>query len=254
MLEGMRAVVGLLMAAGCSFHGSATDVSDAPSGSDGGGGADAGTDASPDAPVHPMITVSGTVSGLTTTSFAAVAGATVVADGSGGAVLATTTSASDGTFSLVVPLTNGKFAGHLHATAMSLLDTYAYPPVPLTASTANFFILMWSSALITNIATACGTIQDTTHGLITASVFEGTTPVAGATVSSNPSGQKTCYDDATKRPSGTATSTATDGFAYVFDATPAAASVTAQKAGLTFTAVPITVVAGAVIETLIAGH
>ena len=60
-------------------------------------------------------------------------------------------------------------------------------------------------------------------------------PIAGATATTTPAGSSVHYNSANGFPSGTATSTAADGVAYVFNLTAnVATTVSAAKAGATF--------------------
>jgi hypothetical protein len=162
-----------------------------------------------------------------------------------------TTTDGSGNFTLTVMTDGTALDGYLKATIASYMDTYLYPPAPISANFNNATVIMVTPStfdLLSN--TLCGANQMTTNGAIGAVVLDGSgSDVAGATVTSNPAATKYCYN-ANAFPSRNATSTDTDGVAYMFNVT-GQATVTAMKTGVTFHAHPVKARAGALTTTLI---
>jgi len=104
------------------------------------------------------------------------------------------------------------------------IDTYAYPAVPL-ATDAIDNVLMVSASEFSVLAAAAGVTPVAGDGFIGVVVKNcAGTPIAGATVTSSPAG--TVRYNAAGFPSPSATSTSTDGVAYI--ANVAAGNVTVQ--------------------------
>ena len=129
--------------------------------------------------------------------------------------LAVATSNTPGFYAVSISTGNVPVNGYLRATASGKVDTYAYPSRPLSANlTTN--VLMPSQSELDFLALAVGVTQSNSNGFIGVVVKDCTgNPVAGATVSTNPPG--TVKYNSAGAPSGTATSTADDGVAYVFN-------------------------------------
>jgi hypothetical protein len=208
-------------------------------GDDGNGGGDAQP---PDSPVSvpAMITVTGTASARGVGSSTPVEGVAVGAfrtSDEATPVVSTTTDAQ-GMYTLVIPTNNMPVDGFIKATKSGFADTYLYPPAPLVADFAGGSINMLSNEgqlptydLSYTFCTA-GTV-DPSKGIIGVIVNDSSgTPVAGATTAADPAATKSCYTDGTN-PSGSATATAADGVALMFNVL-GNETVSATKSGLTF--------------------
>ncbi len=133
--------------------------------------------------------------------------------------LAADTSLSSGAYSVSLSSGGTPIDGYLRVTHSGQVDTYAYPALPLFANlTTN--ILMPTTNELTFLGLAVGVTQAAGNGFIGVIVKDcnGTT-IAGATVSTNPPG--TVKYNSGSTPSSTATSTSSDGVAYVFNVPPA---------------------------------
>ena len=222
----------LVLLAACS--GSGTDTGPGPGpGPDAnhGGGIDAPTGGMPD-----TITISGTAveQGLggapTPLAGVAVSGFTVADDNT---PVATATTDAQGKYTLTIPTHNAPVDGYLKAVKSGEVDTYLYPPAPLTADFGMGDVNMVSTG---NFGTLRSFIGGTAgKGLIVAIVGDAAlTPVAGATVKSDPASAKYTYMDANGLPQST-TGTNTDGIAFMVDVPPTGTvTVSATKAGVTF--------------------
>ena len=138
--------------------------------------------------------------------------------------LAADTSDTPGAYSLSITTGATPVNGYIRATDSAHITTYAYPAVPLAAN-ATENILMVTTTEFSFLAAAAGITPVAGDGFIGLVVTNcAGAPLAGATVSSNPAGQ--VRYNAIGAPSSTATSTASDGVAYI--ANVAAGNVTVQ--------------------------
>jgi hypothetical protein len=201
-----------------------------------------------------MIMVSGNAEELSASGGTPVEGLLVeaFANSADTTVVASAMTDANGDYTLVI-MTNGQqLDGFLKATKAGLVDTYLYPPAPLTGDFAGASLNMVNPTTFGLLAdTLCRANQDAAKGTIAVRVQDATDmPVAGATVSSNPAATKACYNGSSGLPSSTATATASDGVGYLFNVT---GNVTVSASGgATFQSHPVTARAGALTTTLIA--
>ena len=179
-----------------------------------------------------------TVTGIVTKGVISPApdsGATITAYRTGNATpLGQTTSAANGSFTLN-PATGGTpIDGFLQVEHTGFITTFAYPAEPLAANSAQSVVLVTTTEF-NALSFAAGVTQDAGKGFI-AVVVENCDgdPVAGATVTTNPAG--TYRYNAGGVPSDSATATAADGIAYVFNVGPGDVVVQAQGGGHTLRA------------------
>ncbi len=233
----------------CGGGGSATI--DGPGGGGGGGGIDAeAIDAAP----GPPITITGTAESEGATGTKALANVTIGAyHETATTPTVMTTSAADGTYTLMVPTENGSVDGYVKGTITGYVDTYLYPPAPLTMDTPMANVLMVTSGTYGLLYTLARVSQTDGDGTIAVEVVNGTTgaTVVGATVTSTPS--YTVKYNSGGFPSMTATATDTDGVAYIMNVPPGSVSVTATATGLTIPAHDVTVRVPALTTTEIVG-
>jgi hypothetical protein len=186
------------------------------------------------------LAVSGTAKTLNGLSTANAPGVTLgVYLTAGGGALATTTSASDGTFALSVATGGQPVAGYLKATKTGLLDYYLFPGTPLSANVNSAPVLVISSASLGTVETLASVTPATDPnavGFVGVVVHDcDSKPVAGATISVTQSGG----DVGDKRyvvgsvPSTTATMTDTSGSAFVFNVPAGTTTISAMVAGMT---------------------
>jgi hypothetical protein len=165
------------------------------------------------------ISVGGTVSSVGLGGTSPLRNATVQAlPVSGGAALATTTSAADGRYTLSLPSGGRPLDVYVRATSGSLLATELYGAAPAVAdaSSSNFVL---ASLMIFNFAAGLVDVdQDPALGAATVSVTDcDGNPVQGATVTGFADGVRVYYA-AEGKPSTTPTATDVDGLAFVFNA------------------------------------
>ena len=179
-----------------------------------------------------------TVSGIVTKGVISPApdsGATITAYKTGNATpLAQTTSATNGSFSMFPATGSVPLDGYLQVSHTGFITTFAYPPAPLAANAEQSIVLVTTSEF-NALSFAAGVTQDGAKGFI-ALVVENCdgAPIQGATVTTNPAG--TYRYNAGGVPSDTATRTASDGIAYIFNVTPGNVIVQAQGGGHTLRA------------------
>lgn len=209
---------------------------------DGGGGGSAAA----------MVTITGEATARSTQSMM-LAGVTVAAyrSGNDSTPVATTTTDANGAYTLVIETGGNALDGYLKATLATYLDTYLYPPEPVTADLDGASINMVTTSTLDLLAnTLCGANQMNTNGVIAAIVIDAAEmPVAGAMVTSSPAGNKVCYNS-NGFPSRNATMTDDDGVAYIFNVT-GQATVSATGPGSTFMSHGVNARAGAFTTTLI---
>jgi hypothetical protein len=237
----------------CGDDGASTPVDGAPAGDasvgvDGAVAVDAAVDAPNQTPI--TLTISGVAEELSITGRTPLANVTIEAYARGSAtLLGTTTTNVQGAFSITVT-SNGPLDGYLKGRINGRLDTYLYPPAPLESSLSNLAVLMVTQGILDAATTLAGANQSPENGLVGVMVLNASSqPVAGATVSSTPAGQ--VRYNANNLPSSSATSTSSDGIAYIFDLPPGDVTVSATGGGLTFPSHSVEVRAGVVTTTLI---
>lgn len=217
-----------------------------------------GTNPTIDAPpANAMITLSGRAVERSVSGTMAVADATVAAyrlsDEATPVGMTTTDAAGD--FSLTIETNGEALDGYLKVTKTGLVTMYMFPPAPVAADLAMIPLNMVSTGTFDALSTIAGANQDPAKGVIAVAVMDGPTtaanPVAGATVASNPASTPIRYNGANGLPSSTATATAADGVAYIFNAPVGTVTVSAMKTGSTFTSHPVKAYAGALTTTLI---
>jgi hypothetical protein len=163
--------------------------------------------------------------------------------------LAVDTSDTPGMYAVSITTGGTPVNGYLKVTHSGQLDVYAYPAVPLAGNlTTN--VLMPTTNELAFLGTAVGVTQSASNGFIGVIVKDclgGT--VAGATVSVTPgTGSAVRYNSGTT-PSGSATSTAADGVAYVFNVPAGDVTVMASAGGFTLRQHIVTARAGTVTLT-----
>lgn len=208
----------------------------------------------PDAPPAPaMITISGQATARSLMGTAPVKNATIEAykNSDQTTPVATTTTDMQGNFSLTISTGGVALDGYLKATASTYMDTYLYPPAPLTADFAGAAVNMLTPNNFSILSlTLCQSNQMTTEGAIAVEVVDTTgTFVQGAKLASTPVAGTYCYD-ANGVPNSSATATDTDGVGFMFSITGDAA-VTATKTGATFKTHTVKARAGAFTTTII---
>jgi hypothetical protein len=143
--------------------------------------------------------------------------------------LVTDTSNTPGFYSLSISTGGAPVDGYLRVTHSGQVDTYAYPSRPLFMDLMTN-VLMPTSNELAFLGTAVGVTQAAGNGFIGVVVKNcAGTALAGATVSTNPPG--TVKYNSGSTPSSTATSTSSDGVAYVFNVTAGNVTVMANASG-----------------------
>jgi hypothetical protein len=145
--------------------------------------------------------------------------------------LAVDTSSTPGFYAVSITTGGTPVTGYLRVTSSGKVDTYAYPARPLAGNlTTN--VLTPSQSELDFLAVAVSVTQSNTNGFIGVVVKDCFgDPVAGATVTTNPGG--TVKYNSGGAPSGSATSTADDGVAYVFNVPAGNVTVRAHGGGET---------------------
>jgi hypothetical protein len=145
--------------------------------------------------------------------------------------LAVDTSNTPGFYSLSISTGGTPVNGYLRVTHSGHVDTYAYPSRPLFADLATN-VLMPTSDELALLGTAVGVTQAAGNGFIGVVVKDcDGTELAGATVTTSPAG--TVRYNSGSTPSSTATSTSSDGVAYVFNLPAGNVTVMANVSGHT---------------------
>lgn len=145
--------------------------------------------------------------------------------------LAADTSDTSGAYSLAITSGGTPVNGYVRVTDSTHLSTYAYPAVPL-ASDAVDNVLMVTSSEFLLLASSAGVNPVPGDGFVGVVVKNcAGTPIAGATVTSSPAG--TVRYNAGGVPSLSATSTASDGVAYIANVTAGNVTVQSNASGHT---------------------
>jgi hypothetical protein len=218
-------------------------------GDDGGGGG-----GSADAPTAPaMITVSGTATERSASGSTPRQGVMITAykNSDPNTVVVMTMTDASGNYSLVIPTGGVALDGFIKATLTGLVDTYLYPPKPLTADFGTASINMVSQGTLDTLSgTLCGTAQMSSMGLVAVLVADANnTGIGGATISSTPAAAKYCYNGSSGLPSRNATMTEADGIGYMINLPAGEVTVNASKSGTTFLSHKVNARAGTLTTT-----
>src|SRR5260370_15513586 len=129
--------------------------------------------------------------------------------------LDTTTSDGSGQYTLTIATGATPVDGYVRVTKTNYLSTYGFPAVPLSADATDNILVLTSSEFGT-LASLVGESPTPGDGFIAIVVTDcAGNPLTGATVASNPAGR--IHYNAGGGPSSPATSTSTDGVAYIFN-------------------------------------
>jgi hypothetical protein len=141
------------------------------------------------------------------------------------------TSNTPGFYALGITTGGTPVDGYLRLRHSGQIDTYAYPSRPLAADVVTN-VLMITSSEFAFLGTAVQVTPEAGKGFIGVIVknCDGTA-IAGATVTTSPAG--TVRYNAGSTPSASATSTSSDGVAYVFNVTAGNVTVRATGGGHT---------------------
>lgn len=217
------------------------------------GGGDDGGGGGVDAPTVPAtVTVAGVASTVGIGGRTPLAGVAIAAFPEGGTTsIAMTTSAANGTYSLVIPTSGVALDGYLKGTQSGKKDNFLYPPKPLTVDVPSAPVLMVTQGIFDTLASLAQVNQDPAKGWVGVQVFDAANmPVAGVVVTSSPAGTVK-YNGSTGTPSRTATMTDVDGIAYIFNVTAGSVTISATGGGMTFFSHPVIARADQVTTTLI---
>jgi len=166
--------------------------------------------------------------------------------------LVTTTSGTDGSYTLAVPTINGEITGYIKGSLATYVDTYLYAPGPITTDQTMANIKMIKQGTIDGLYLLNSITEDPNAATVGLEVVDATdTVIAGAVVTATPAPTNILYTGAGGLPSKTATMTAADGLAYLANTPTGTVSVNATATGHTFTAHNIVVRANALTTTLI---
>lgn len=197
------------------------------------------------------VVVSGVIQG-NVLSPSPLAGATLDAFRTGNPTsLATTISAANGSYTLMIATGGMPLDGYVRVTRTSYIDTYAYPPAPVAANSTQSLYLITSSEF-TLLSIAALVTQASGNGFVAVAVTDcNGTAVAGATVSTTPGGTVR-YSSSGGVPSASATATSADGVAYVFNVAAGDVVVRANSGSMTLRQHTVNARANAVTITVVA--
>jgi hypothetical protein len=186
------------------------------------------------------ITVSGTATTRTQTGAAPAANVKIEGfrNSNETTPIAMTMTDAQGNYSLTIETNGESLGGFLKASRSDLKDTYLYPPYPLMMDYANAPVIMVTPAIYDTLSTVAQANHQPGKALVALVVTDGTNPVSGAAVTSNPVANPLVRYNAMVGayvlPSTTANSTFTDGIAYLFNLPPGQVTVSATKVGSTY--------------------
>jgi hypothetical protein len=194
------------------------------------------------------ISVSGNTFTLTLGGTQALAG-TPVALFVGASMIASASANGSGAFTMNVPTNGAPVDGFLRAQSGGYLDTYLYPPAPLAESTTAAQMLLLDSSTFGTLQSLAGVTQQSGKGFVIVLVLDCQgKPVGGATVTAASGSVR--YDSG-GQPSSNASSTDTDGLAYVFNTTAGNVQVGASVGGMTFRAHTLNARANVITTTVV---
>lgn len=199
------------------------------------------------------VMISGIAQTVSGTSQAPLEGATIEAFRvSGGAALATTTSDADGIYSLSLETGGTPLDGYLKGTSAGRLDTYLYPPRPLSVDRTGATMLIVNQQTLDLLGTLGGVSQDAAKGFVGLIVQDGAgTSVAGATVTITPAGTARVIYAVDSLPNQNATATDASGTVYIANTNTGDVTVDAMMGSTNFHEHTLNARAGVITTTLI---
>lgn len=245
-------LIGSLFLVGCGDDGGSNSGIDAPGGVDSSVDIDAAPTA--DAPTAPaMITISGVATERTLGGSPVIVGATIAAYRATNEATPVAMATTDAQGKFTMTISTGGFAleGYLKATKAGMVVTYLYAPAPIAMDMANVPINMVTPGNYGTLYTITQVGEQANTGIV-AMVVTGAntmTPVAGAMMTSMPSG--TYKYNASGIPSSTATVTGTDGVAYFLNAPLGTVKVGAQSTGMAWQSHGVKVFTSSLTTTLV---
>ena len=203
-----------------------------------------------------MIAISGTATKRMLLDTTPAAGVTVNAyrNSDANTSVAMATSDANGMYTMTITTGGTAIDGYLKATLAGFVDTYLYPPAPLTADFDSASLNMVDQNTIDVLSgTFCGSQQEATNAVVAVLVVDANNaPIGGASVSSSPEAVKNCYNAGGGGvPDKTATVTDTDGIAYLVNLPAGQVTVSASKSGLSFSSHEVNARAGVLTTTVI---
>lgn len=186
-------------------------------------------DGEPDVPPPadgPTIQISGTVREVGTQDVAggAAIGVVRIADR---AVLGTTRSQADGTYSVAVPGGAVAVDAYLDVAYPGRLRTHAYL-VPQLTSDASADVLVVSGPSLQQLANAAGVAQPASTGFVLVQLFESNQQASGGIAAVTPSGDVCYTEPMTQQPRCSLTATDSDGLAWMFAVPSGSATVSGE--------------------------
>lgn len=211
---------------------------------DGGGNIDA-------PPAAQMLMVSGEAQTVMGTSTVGLEGATIEAYRNGSSTpLATTTSGADGAYSLTLTTDGTAIDGYLKGTSATRLDTYLYPPKPLTGDRMNATMLLVTSQTLGLLGTLGGVTQDPAKGFIGVRIVDASGEgVAGVTVTINPMGTARVIYAVNSLPNQNATMTDSSATVFIANTNVGEITVDASGGGVDYYEHPVNARAGVITTT-----
>jgi len=199
------------------------------------------------------VVVSGIAQTVSGTSQVPLEGATIEAfNSAGGAALATTTSAADGAYSLTLETGGTPLDGYLKGTSPGRLDTYLYPPRPLSVDQPNATMLIVNQATLNLLGTLGGVGQDASKGFVALIVQDSNSVgVTGATVTITPAGTARVVYAVNSLPNQNATATDASGTVFIANTNVGEVTVDATMGSTEFHEHAVNARAGVITTTLI---
>jgi hypothetical protein len=239
----MRSWLALLVVTACSFSSPVVNDVDAPTG---------GTQSDAPVSVPLQITISGHAIEQMQGSLVSVAGVAVAAFAvtDEQTPLANATTDAQGNYALAIETHGLAFDGYLRATKSGVVDTYIYPPAPISSDFSNATASLIATSDFSGLQMAEGASPGTGTILVVVVDASGTNPVRGATASTTPSSSIVTYMDDNGLPFANG-ATNSDGRAFIFDVPSGSVTVNATKSGMTFATHALKARADQVTTTLI---
>jgi hypothetical protein len=204
-----------------------------------------GNNATADAPsidAAPMsLTISGVTEEISSSGRTPIGNVTVTAyRASDDSMIATTTSSNasgsaKGTFMMTAPTNGQPIDGYLVATdGNTYLTSYLYPPKPISADFPNATVFLLTQSTFNTVQSLTNVTQTAGNGFVAVEVVNAQDMTVGGAAVTTGSGTVKYNGGALGLPSKTATVTANDGIAYIFNVTAGNDDVGATKTGSTF--------------------
>ena len=108
--------------------------------------------------------------------------------------LGSTNADGSGNFALSIATNGAPVNVYLEAFGSAFMETFAWPPGPLSADDTGVTVEMTTTTTLASFANLCGASQDASHGTVIVEAIHDNAPIGGAKITSSPLAGGSCAD------------------------------------------------------------